>query len=233
MAAGSRTPDAAAVPGEHTVFRGADTIFTAGTQPVPQLQSGELTPHSIGTNRFSGDPSRSVNRNWAPGRGLSFRTITRIPSGQPDMSIIPVNSATHGPVALHAVGVVGRCPRLGADPVDRGRGCPRLGLSGPGSGVHPGCWPGGQRSDRSLTQPGPHRSPVRQLRPAEPWPPSTREEPIAQSPACSFAVTMSSSASTPTKTTTSRSRSTASVAGSAIPPYLPRPPGSRNFWPSA
>src|SRR5262249_6577448 len=45
-------------------------------------------------------PSMSVNRSRAPGCGRSFRTMTRIPAGQPPVSSRPVMPATHAPLRI-------------------------------------------------------------------------------------------------------------------------------------
>lgn len=58
-------------------------------------------------------PLESVNRNGVPGCGFFFRTMTRIPAGQPERSSMPVNSATHIPSRS-----ITRGPRVGQKPVD-------------------------------------------------------------------------------------------------------------------
>lgn len=62
-------------------------------------------------------PSASVNRNWAPGCGRSFRTMSRIPVGQPLRTSPPVRRPRHRlgtgrrfrpPVSRPSPGSVGR-----------------------------------------------------------------------------------------------------------------------------
>jgi hypothetical protein len=57
-------------------------VLTPRPAPVAQLQGSELAALGAGGEADIRCPSRSVNRIWAPGWGVSLRTITRIPCGQ-------------------------------------------------------------------------------------------------------------------------------------------------------
>lgn len=75
------------------VFRVTDAVFATGSAVVSQYKVGQLVLLVLVAYAVVRSPSRSVRRSRAPGCGLSLRTMTRIPSGQPDRSSIPVASA--------------------------------------------------------------------------------------------------------------------------------------------
>ncbi|GAA5701667.1 hypothetical protein Save01_02479 [Streptomyces avermitilis] len=63
---------------------------------MAQFEVGELAAWVLVAKQVSRSPSRSVKRNWAPGCGRSFLTISRIPFGQVVRSGMSVISSDPG-----------------------------------------------------------------------------------------------------------------------------------------
>jgi hypothetical protein len=77
------------------VFGCLDSVLDAGVGAVPGLQKPKLSDAGVGCERLI--PITIVGleqRQLGLGCGCSRRTITRMPSGQPDSSSSPVASAT-------------------------------------------------------------------------------------------------------------------------------------------
>jgi hypothetical protein len=82
---------------------GADVVLGAGPLVVAQFQRGDRGVPGVGSEAGRCMPSGSVKRNWAPGRGRSFRTISRIPLGRP-VRQSPSSSATRAPSRISPSG---------------------------------------------------------------------------------------------------------------------------------
>ena len=75
-------------------------------------RSGSCPREVLVANAVNRSPSRSVNRNCAPGCGRSLRTMTRIPGDQSRQIDHTGDLGDPRAVTHPAIAVVGRCPRL-------------------------------------------------------------------------------------------------------------------------